>query len=330
MQPIGSDRLRQDGDRWILSTRFEKAGWKARVEKTSTSAEFPGTAVLLGDQYFEVVRADPLPNGVRYTLEPWRDEHAIRTADRYDAESEAARLQERQATIATVRTRHAINILGILAGHLPADVQEKIGMEYGIHAHWLTFMSCAGMYAVAIAVWMTVGDKLMEGQTPEVLVIVGVFLFAETIVRTLWTFATRAPMGSFAGLLVYTIYAASRGKLIVSKPAPKGEEPPEHVLQQDALAVREPLVTLLPLPDQERVAKRFGYDYRRLSAKVAVTILVFAVLGAYTAAAQGHIPGALFAFAVVVEQVYRLSEFRIRPTGSVFGYLVRPVVRKLL
>ena len=45
MTPHGSDRVRVDGERIVLSSRLPK-GWTARVARTLTSAEFPGTAVL--------------------------------------------------------------------------------------------------------------------------------------------------------------------------------------------------------------------------------------------------------------------------------------------
>src|SRR5438067_1319355 len=91
MTPYGSDRARVDGERIVLSSRLPK-GWTARVARTLTSAEFPGTAVLWEEQYFEVVGAEPLPAGVRYTLEPWCDHHAMRVTARYDDDSEVALL----------------------------------------------------------------------------------------------------------------------------------------------------------------------------------------------------------------------------------------------
>jgi hypothetical protein len=328
VQAYGSDRLRQEGERWILSTRFEK-GWTPRVEKTLTTAEYPGTAVLADDQYFEVVAVEAIPNGVRYILEPWRENHAIRVSDRYDAESETARLDGRQATKVRERKRHAINAMGILAGHLPADVQEKIGMEYGILPQWLTYMSCAGVYALGAALALTLGDQLMQGKIPVVLVIVTLSVLFEAFFRTMWAFFTAKPIGSLLGLIAYTIYAASTGTLVVSD-LKKIEAPPDHIARADALAMREPLVTLLPPRDQVRVAQNYDYHYQRMSVKVAVTILLFSAAGAFTAARQGHVLGALVAAAVACEQVYRLSEFRRGPAGSVFGYVVRPLVRKLL
>lgn len=328
MQAYGSDRLRRDGERWILSTRLEK-GWIARVEKTLTSAEFPGTAVMCEDQYYEVVAVESIPNGVRYILEPWAEHHAMRTTDRYDAESENARMEARRAAHTHNQRRRAINLLGILAGHLPGDVQEQIGRDYGILAQWLTYMSTIPEFIVGAALAQIAARRMLESGIPATVIIAALIILADAIPRTLWTFMTGRPIGSVPGLIAYTVYAAATGKLVVSD-LPKIPDAPEPIARQDALAMREPLVTLLPPDDQRRVARRFDYRYERLAPKVAAVILAFAMLGAISAARQHHVPGALVAAAVALEQIYRLSSFHRGPAGSVFGYLVRPLVRKLL
>jgi hypothetical protein len=83
MRPYGSDRVRSSGGRLILHSRLPK-GWTPRTPKSLTNAEFPGTAVYWDDEYYEVLSADPLPaGGVRYVLDKWRDDHAIRVFDAY-------------------------------------------------------------------------------------------------------------------------------------------------------------------------------------------------------------------------------------------------------
>src|SRR5690349_20395281 len=90
----GTDRARRVGDRVVLQSAISK-GWTPRVPKTTTSPEHPGTAVWWDEQCYEVVEASGLPTGgVRYVLMPWRDEHAIRVLSHYDAESEAARIED--------------------------------------------------------------------------------------------------------------------------------------------------------------------------------------------------------------------------------------------
>ena len=56
MRAYGSDRIRPlDDGAVVLSCRLPKAGWTARVEKTLTRSEHPGTAILWDDAYYEVV-----------------------------------------------------------------------------------------------------------------------------------------------------------------------------------------------------------------------------------------------------------------------------------
>jgi len=227
------------------------------------------------------------------------------------------------------RNRKTINALGIFAGHLPADVQEKLGFEYGIEPHWLTLMSCAAIYAVAFAIMLIAANRMMDGDLPTSLVLFAALLLLETSFRFVRAFVSRVPAASLAGMIAYTIYAGLTGKLVVSD-LPKIQDAPAEIAHSDTLTMREIFVTLLPRADQERVARRFDYHYQKMSAKVAVTIFVFAGLGAITAAKEGHIAGAVVASAVAAEQVYRFTEFRLHPTGSILGFLTRPLVRKLL
>src|SRR5579864_9833724 len=111
----------------VLSSRLDK-GWTARVAKTLTTAEFPGTAVLWEERYFEVAAAISLPQGgVRYVLEPWREHLAMRVTDRYDADSEAFRLAELRKNLQRERGRKSASAAGLLTGHLPAIVQDRLG-----------------------------------------------------------------------------------------------------------------------------------------------------------------------------------------------------------
>src|SRR5881394_127415 len=126
MQAFGSDRVRQgDGEQIVLSSRLSK-GWTPRVERTVVSAE------------------DLQHGGVRYVLEPWRDHHAMRVTDRYDAESEAGRVEEHRRSLKQESARKTANLGGIVTGSLPALVQEHFARELGIMAPRLTFISvCA-------------------------------------------------------------------------------------------------------------------------------------------------------------------------------------------
>jgi hypothetical protein len=340
MQAYGSDRVRAgDGEQLVLLSRIPKA-WTPRGVKTLTTAEFPGTAVLWEERYFEVVDAEALvQGGVRYVLEPWRDMHVMRTTDRYDAEREAERLFEYRAQLSRETKRKSANALAILAGHLPAVVQEELGRELGIVPVRLTLFSVFPIYAVVIGLvlWIVSG---MVAQTPRpfpILVLTG-YLFVETSLRFFVAWLVGRPIGSPAGILGYLLYyftVANRARAISPFAREKGtrvpiSEVPEERAVSDALLLREPLVTLLSPADQARVAERFGYDYRHQSSLIAAIILFFALFGVATSVQRGAVISFIVAAAIAAEQVYRLVVLRRGPAGSILGIAARPFVRKLL
>jgi hypothetical protein len=329
MQAYGSDRVRRgDGERVILSSH-EPKGWTARVEKTLTSAEFPGTAVLWEERYFEVVRAEPVAGGVRYILEPWRDHHAMRVTDRYDEESEVLRIEEQRKARLREKHRKSANALALLTGHLPAVAQEQLGRELGILPARITLISVVGEYVVvaALLLWL-VNGRITNTPRPFAAVVIFISLGFETTFRFFIAWTQSRPIGSTIGFIVYLLFnglPATEKGFAVPIPTPSPE-----VQARDTLTLREPLVTLLPASDQARIAARFAYDYRRLSGPVAIFILVFAVGGVITAIRTNAVPMLIVASFLSIEQIVRLLTLRSGPAGSVFGWFVRPFVRKLL
>ena len=340
MQAYGSDRVRAgDGEQVILLSRIAKA-WTPRAPKTLTTAEFPGTAILWEERYFEVVSADALPQGgVRYVLEPWREMHAMRTIDHYDDAHEAERLSEHRTQLARETKRKSANALAVLAGHLPAGVQEEIGRELGIISTRLTIISALGVYAVIIALALWIVSGIMAG-TPRPLpvYIVTGYLFVETSFRFGVAWLIGRPAGSSIGIVSYLIYyftIANRARAVSPFAREKGTivtitaTPAERAVT-DSLLMREALVTLLSPADQARVAARFGYDYRHQSSLIAMLVLFFAAIGVATSLHRGAVISLIVATVIAAEQIYRLTILRSRPAGSILGIAARPFVRKLL
>lgn len=328
---------RGDGEQVILSCRLSK-GWTARVAKTFTSAEFPGTAILWEERYFEVVIAEPLAQGgVRYVLEPWPEHHAMRVTDRYDADSEAQRIETHRQALLRDKQRKSANALGVFLGHLPAIVQEKLGRELGVLPARLTLVSIVGVYIVLAAIALVCVNRIMA-QKPVPLLLLALpvmYLGLESAIRFHICWSQSRPMGSVLGFIGYSLYYAvtRRG------PSPFAKEkglavpiidPPAEAAARDAFVLREPFVTLLAPADQTRVAERFGYDYRRQSVAVAATILIVAVIGVASSFTRGALIALVIAAALGAEQVVRLFAFRRGPAGSVLRFVVRPFVRKLL
>jgi len=345
MLPHGTDRVRAvAGGRIILFSRYAK-GWQPRVEKTLTSPEHPGMAIFWDDEIYEVVAADAQQQGgIRYVLELWREEHAMRVTDRYDEESEAQRIAEHEAGIRREKKRKAATLVAFLAGHLPAPVQEQMSSELGMFAPRMTLLSVLSVWLVIAALIVTMAQGLMHGiPLRPWQIILTAFLGVENVVRFNLAWSQNRPMGSLAGVLVYSMAYAAGWKRGMTSPLQESKGHSVYVREEDAdttlrdrFHVREPLVTLLPPAEQEQFAERFDYDYRRHSSSVAWVVLVFSAAGIVTSLQNlRNDPGAgafislVCAGLIAVEQLLRLSAFKRGPAGSVLGVIVRPFMRSL-
>jgi hypothetical protein len=346
MRAYGSDRVRLSGGKVILHSRLGK-GWTPRTAKTLTSAEFPGTAVYWDEQYYEVLSADLLPaGGVRYVLAEWPDNHAIRVFQPYDAESEAALAAD--FTKAARQRKHSVaaRIAAMFLGHLPAHVQMHLANELGLFPHRLTLWSIVPVL-VAAGTCVYVGvDRTMKGlpsPIPDWVLVLTFFMLAESVFRFLVAMTQLRGMGSMAGTLVYLFFwllHPNRVRLVSPFQSAKGEglmtiAPSAEVEQRDALEMRAPLLTLLTPAEQEHLARRFGFDYRKHAYGITWVMLVCAALGVATmlpkaAGSVSALVSLVCAGLVLLEQTMRLLAFKRGPAGSVFGVLVRPFARDLL
>jgi hypothetical protein len=346
MQAYGSDRVRAVVGKVILQSRIPK-GWTPRTPKTLTHAEFPGTAVLWDDEYFEVVSADVMQTGVRYVLEPWREDHTIRSFQAYDAESEAQRVADWERAQRQRSFSGVARIAGIVAGHAPAPVQNRLANELGLSPSRMTLISCIpAVVLLGLCAWLKADAMLRQvpSPIPVWLWIVAAFLVLESLVRFYVAMSQNRAMGSLFGGIVYTIlFQIAPGKL----PPPFTERgnatpflipPPDDVALRDSLTVRGPLLTLLTPAEQRRLADRFGFDYRQHSAfALAWSILAVTLLGAVSSIMKlqdGRGASAFLSLIVAgglaLEQILRLFALQRGPAGSVLGVFVRPFMRKML
>jgi hypothetical protein len=343
----GSDRVRQVGDKVILQSAIAK-GWTPRTPKTLTNAEYPGTAVLWDEQYYEVVEATALASGgVRYVLMPWREDHTIRTFESYDAESEALRLADHERVMRQRRAGLLTRLCGVFLGFLPAPVQMHLENELGVRATRMTLLSCVlPLVVLGFCIYAQVDAKMRRVDSPVpglAWPVVG-YLAVEALIRFFVVMSQGRPMGSVLGMLAYAIYRPLSGKRdrLPSGSGGRGTSvaftpPTEDIIIADSLKMKEALLTLLTPAEQQQLAERHGFDYRRTASAVAWVILVAATLGAFTSYVELQESGSftsllsmLIAAAVAAEQVLRLAKLRRAPAGSVFGAIVRPFARDLL
>ncbi|HEX4441801.1 MAG TPA: hypothetical protein VH854_17130 [Thermoanaerobaculia bacterium] len=336
----GGDLLeRIDGTDRVLFCPLAK-GWAPRRERTLTTAEYPGTAVSWGDEIFEVAAAEPLAEGgVRYRLVPWREGHAIRRMEPYDAPSEAARAAGRADIERRVAARRLSIVLAPLAGLLPGRVQERLESEFGAPALAMTITSAAPLFLVG---FLGVFDGLLRGLggglgLPGWLALPGpiaFYLLIESSLRLASAVATGQPMGSLPVVLAWEATAAFRTPASARRASPLPAES-----DADRFRMLEPLLSLLSPDDQRRLSERFGFDPIRWGRITAVLLLLVCgsnVLAAAVNAAAGRAGGADAAWLVAgtplaIEQIVRLRRLRERrAAGSVLGALVRPLARRLL
>jgi hypothetical protein len=345
MQAYGTDRVRRgNGEQWIILSSRSK-GWVPRTPATMTTRDRPGIAILCEEKYYEVVAATVAGTGVRYVLEPWRDEHVMRVVEAYDEASEAHRETDHRDVVRRDRGRISANLLGLLTGQLPGPVQERMGNELGIWPARLTLISILpAMVVVGLVVNLYV-HRRMAGEAPLpgwTFVLAGYLLF-ESALRFLVAMTQNRPLGSLAGFLAYSLYyvvAPNRTTLVRPVESARESLVPEvgeDVAASDRYHLIEPLLTLLPPGDQHRLAQRFGFDYRKMAAIVAAVILSFSVLGAGTAVGALLEGGGLSPMlslivsgALAAEQGVRLHKLRRGPAGSVLGVIVRPLAGKLI
>ena len=349
MLAYGGDRVRSAGDKVILHSAISK-GWTPRRAKTAVHAEYPGTAVLWEEQYYEVVTAELLPlGGIRYVLVPWRDDHVIRVSDRYDEESEAARLADYRAAAAQRKKSIGARVAGVLFGHFPAHVQEHLQNELGVMPARMTIISCLPIVgALGVCAYLTADAALAEEPSPVPiwLAILLLPLMLESGVRFLVAMQQNRGMGSLLGTIAYVLfwYATPAKKKWPSPFEPgRGHElftlpPPDDVVLRDKLEMRSTWMTLLTPAEQTHLAERYGYDYRSHAYGLTWIILIFSAAGAVSSAVKvvdgnggfSALSSLVIAGLLAVEQVSRLLTLKRGPAGSVLGVLVRPFMRDML
>lgn len=340
MQAYGSDRVRETGGRIVLHSRLSK-GWTPRTLKTATHAEFPGTAVLWDDRYFEVIAADLLPaGGVRYVLADWRDDHTIRQFVTYDEASEAALLADFEKAARQRKHSMLARLSGVVLGHLPEKVQNRLANELGVSPSRMTLLSClSAVILFSAVIWMSVSD-FMAMRLPRVpiwLAFFSLFMMVDSAVRFMVAMSQMRGMGSLPGSIAYTVYCMIAGKkdeLVPPPPALAPVEPDPEVVARDSIEMRSWMVTLLSPAEQNLLATTIGYDYRKDASSVAWALLGCGVIGMLSLISKLGRVSAMLSFlcagAVVLEQALRLAAFKRGPAGSIFGIFVRPFVRDLL
>lgn len=305
----------------------------------------PGTAVRWEDALWEVVGARDLPGGgARYDLAPWDDRNAIRVLLPYDDTSEI----EREADAREVVRRQAAGWLTLLlspvTGLLPGHVQERLGVELGIRATTLTLASilvpmAAGTYALLMTLAAGFGAGVqLGGPTAEPLLPLLAYFLPESLLRLGVAMSQGRPIGSAFGLPLY--FLGRLAGLFEGAPrTPTTAVPEAERRLSDRYLMLEPLLSLLPAPDQKTLRQRRAFAPVIWGKRTAWLLLFYPGL---TAPAQlaglltrgGGLPALLLLLGtlfIAAEQIWRLRLLRRGEAApSALGYLVRPFAAPLL
>ena len=205
--PHGRDSAAEQREgRWLVVSPAAK-GWRGRSAKSRISPEHPGTTVSWDGELFEVLAADESTAASRYTLARWEERHTIRRIDHYDDAAEERRAEARIEEALRRRRRGRLILLSPLAGHAPAEVQDRWEQEYDAPASLMTLVSALPLFifGVLCSLSLTIGAFTGVPLLPfsEGVLFFGVYLMAESGMRLSSAWGQGRPAGSLAGTLAW-------------------------------------------------------------------------------------------------------------------------------
>jgi hypothetical protein len=351
---FGQDLLERAPDGTVLLSSPTSKGWTPRRERTSTSAEHPGTAVRWEGKVFEVLEVRPLPDGaMRYKLAPWDFRHTIRVLEPYDASSERGRVQDHSGRRDSIGKRRLAILFSPFLGHLPGPVQERMESDFGAPAFAMTIVSALpllalGMISVLSHLVNAFGGSLrIGGRAAEAARLlpwepslpIALYLLMESATRLGSAFVTGHPVGSLAGVLGYELWSrwGERGSTLV--PSYAGVPASPEQVAKDRYRMLEPFLALLSPAEQKLLESRFDFDSFHWGRTTAVVLGAIAGINVVVCLGRlvggdwgsGDIVWLLCGGGLLLEQIYRQRKLgRGRPAGSILGALVRPLAAGIL
>lgn len=215
MRAYGGDRVEEGEGGKVSLTSASSKGWQGRSAAVpSRRSAHPGTAVTWDGALYEVTEARPLASGeVLYLLSPWDEAQAIRTLERYDPATEAARAREQLGRANAVKKRRVAILLAPLLGHLPGVVQERMESEFGAPATKMTVASALPLFVLGVLGAFAAFTSAVGGSPeplPELPLPVSLYLALESYFRLSSVATQSRPMGSIPGTLLYELWRRVR------------------------------------------------------------------------------------------------------------------------
>lgn len=210
--PYGGDSLVPGPDETVTLVCREPKGWVARKERTTTSSEHPGSAVLWDDALWEVLSVEAGHPGVRYRLASWDECHVVRVRYVYDAGTEAVRIRETRRHADAARLRLLILAAAPLTGLLPGSVQSRWERELGVPAVRLTLLSLLVPFTVGTVALMLFLVAAFGGGAPPGILLPMVWFFPESLFRFNVAMSQGIPVGSVPGIALWFVWRGIDGR----------------------------------------------------------------------------------------------------------------------
>jgi hypothetical protein len=183
--------------------------FRPRLEEEGRRPGHPGTAVQIGEDFFEVVSAEKSGEEWVYRLQPWPGQETIRVCVEWGENAErdfTAGLRDDR-----IRERKRLLAWGVqaLLGFLPASHQERLYETLGLDPARATFWSAAleaaaaSPFAVLFVINSVAGGMGgLGGQVPAWIGLAAIVAAAEGVLRLVAVISTGTPIGSLLFVLL--------------------------------------------------------------------------------------------------------------------------------
>lgn len=305
----------------VVSDQLELP-WTARI------ADYPGTAVVFDGGFYEVVAVGFEGSRTRWGLVDWVDGEVMRVVFHLDREEVDRLAASVSADRRAARRRWWIWIFAPLLGLAPGAFQRRWRSEWGFPAHGATLSSAILELAMGSLGLLQGLASAFDGGTflpgpLGVLVVLGLVMTVEGLVRLYSVMAAGEPMGSMIGS---PILLTSRRPQVDRRPAAHAAPRPLRTTILTACAC------LAPRPIQERWASHIAVRPAWLTVLGALAELAGGVVNLERAAPGGADTQLAINLFFMIEGVARLALLIVtgRPVGSLLGIPLAPVLERLI
>lgn len=208
---LPGDRLQNAGpgeavEVWIYSA-FQKDNWVAHKPGDFTHADYPGTAIQIGKDIFEILTVEETAEpgyAVRYGLKKWDPQFAVRQIFPFTPETQARLSADYLEEKHKQDLRARILWLFPLAGLAPDPVQREWEKKTALN---MTVVSATSAVTTVI-VFLILTSIFGRSPGSKALLYFMEYLGIESFVRLLWIVFTRKPHGTLVLTLPYMLWEA--------------------------------------------------------------------------------------------------------------------------